>query len=87
MRVVADLRAELAHLLMRAPQKIIEDAELVHDFERRGVNRVAAEVAQEVGVLFEDQDVDAGPGQQKSKHHPGGPAADDAAARGQDLRH
>ena len=42
---------------------------------------VAAEIAQEVGVLFQHNDVYAGTREQKTEHHPGGPAADNAAAR------
>ena len=40
---------------------------------------VAAEVAQEVGVLLQHRHLDAGPGQQQAEDHPGGAAADDEA--------
>ena len=50
------------------------------------MDRVAAEVAQEVGVLLEHHDVDAGARQQQAEHHAGRPAADDAAARVGDPR-
>ena len=40
---------------------------------------VAAEVPEEVGVLLENQHVDAGARQEQAEHHPGRPAADDAA--------
>ena len=46
---------------------------------------VAAEIAQEVGVLLEHDDVDAGTGQQKAEHHARGPAAGDAAPGGKSL--
>jgi hypothetical protein len=39
--------------LVRALQEGVEQAELVHDAQRRRMDRVAAEVAQEVGVLLE----------------------------------
>jgi hypothetical protein len=52
----------------------------VHDFERRGVNRIATEVAQEVGMLLEDQDGDPGAREQQSEHHPCRAPAGDAAA-------
>ena len=84
-RRVPDLGGQLRRLLVRQPQERLEQAELVDHLERRGVDRVAAEVAQEVGVLLEDQDVDAGPRQQEAEHHPGRPAADDAAAHQGDL--
>ena len=40
---------------------------------------VAAEVAEEVGVLFEDDDADAGTRQEQPQHHAGGTAAGDHA--------
>src|SRR4051812_15556784 len=43
------------------------------------MDRVAAEVAQEVGMLFQHDDVDAGAPQQKAEHHAGRTTAHDAA--------
>src|SRR6266851_8522788 len=82
-RRIAELRAEHARFLMRQLQKVIEDTQFVHHFERRRMNRVAAEVAQKIGVLLEDENVDAGPREQKREHHPGGSAARDTAACGE----
>ena len=65
---------------MRALQEGVEQAELVHDAQRRRMHRVAAEVAQEVGVLLEHHRRHAGAGEQEAEHHAGGAAADDAAA-------
>ncbi len=42
---------------------------------------VAAEVAEEIAMLFHHDGVDAGARQQESQHHPGGATADDAARR------
>ena len=44
---------------------------------RRGMDGVAAEIAQEIGMLFEHQRLHAGAGEQQARHHPGRPAADD----------
>ena len=44
------------------------------------MNGVAAKVAQEVGVLLEHDDVDAGARQQVAEHEPARAAADDTAA-------
>ncbi len=44
---------------------------------------VAAKIAQEIGVLFQHRDLDAGAGQKKAEHHPGRPAADDTALLGE----
>jgi hypothetical protein len=41
---------------------------------------VAAEVAQEVSMLFQDSRPYASPSQDEAKHEAGRPAADDAAA-------
>ena len=73
--------AKLAHLLMRALEELFEEAEFVHQFERGGVDGIAAKVAQEIGVFFEEQDFDACASEEEAKHHAGGPAAYDAAAR------
>ena len=42
---------------------------------------VAAEVAQEIGVLLQHDDVDACAREQEAEHHPRGAAAGDAALR------
>src|SRR5260370_26461685 len=81
-RRIAELRAEHARFLMRQLQKVIEDTQFVHHFERRRMNRVAAEVAQKIGVLLEHENVDPGPREQKREHHPRGSATRDTAARG-----
>src|SRR5207245_9292271 len=51
------------------------------DLERGRVDRVAAKVAQEVGVLLEHEDLDAGPGEEEPEHNPGRPSTGDAAGR------
>ena len=51
--------------------------ELVEDLHRRGVDRVAAEIAEEVGMLFEHPHVAAGAREQQPGHHPRRAAADD----------
>jgi hypothetical protein len=42
---VADLRRQLPHFLMRQAEQAVQEPELVHDLERRGMDRVAPEVA------------------------------------------
>src|SRR5262249_47342436 len=66
-------------LMTRGWRQRPEQPELVHDLERRGVNRVATKVAQEVRVLFEHDDTDPGPGQEQAEHHSRRAASDDAA--------
>ena len=79
-KFVSDLRPESADFLVRTLQKIVEQPQLAHDLECRGVDRIAAEVAQEIGMLFENENRDPGSGEQKAQHHTGGAPAGDAAA-------
>ena len=77
----ADLRGQRFDLLMRQLQELVDQAEFEHQLERRGMNRVAAEIAEEIGVLLQHHDMNARARQQESEHHPGGAAAGDAALR------
>ena len=77
----ADLRGQRFDLLMRQLQEFIDQAKFDHQFERRGMNRVAAEIAEEIGVLLQHDHVDASTSQQEPQHHSGGAAAGDAALR------
>ncbi len=80
---IAELRGERARFLVRQAQEIRKQPQFVHELERRGMDRVAAEIAQEVRVLLEHDHIDARAREQEAEHHSGGAAADDAAARGQ----
>src|SRR6202022_765522 len=89
---VVDGGAERGKLLMRAAQEIVEQAELVHQLERGGVDGVAAKIAQKVCVLFEDEGFNAGARQEETEHHAGGAASYNAAGlcglrRGDFRRH
>jgi hypothetical protein len=77
----AEPRLELAQLLMRQRQELGQEAELMHQLERRGMNGVAAEIAEEIRVLLQHDHVHSGARQQEAEHHAGRPAAGDAAAR------
>ena len=46
------------------------------------MNRVAAEIAEEIGVLFQHHDLDASAREQKSEHHSRGAPAGDATLCG-----
>jgi hypothetical protein len=43
------------------------------------MDRIAAKVAQKIGVLFQHDYIYSGARQQKAEHHSGRPSADDAA--------
>ena len=66
-------------------RELIEQAELVHDFERRGMDGVAAEIAQEIGVFFQHQHIDTSARQQEAQHHACRASAGNGAARGDCL--
>ena len=79
--VLPNRAASALDLLVRQLEELLQQAELVHQLERRRMDGVAAEVAQEVGVLLQHHDVDARARQQQPQHHAGGPAANDATRR------
>jgi len=45
---------------MRKLEEAFGQTEVVQDFERRRVDRVTPEITQKVGVLFQDDHLDAG---------------------------
>ncbi len=64
---VADLAAQRLDLLMRQLQELVDQANsLIRQLERRRVNRVPAEIAEEIRVLLEHYDVDAGAREQEN---------------------
>src|SRR5205814_5790347 len=75
----AELSGKARDLVVRQLEEIVEQAEFFHHVERRGMDGVAAEIAQEVAVLFEHHDLHARTRQQEPQHHARGPAAHDAA--------
>jgi hypothetical protein len=77
----ADHTGQLPGFLVGPFQELFQQPKLVQDFERGGVDRIAAEIPQEVTVLLEDHDVDTGPRQQEAQHYARGSATRDAAGR------
>jgi hypothetical protein len=84
---VANLAGKLKNLLMRALEELVENAKLVHQFERGRVNRITAKVAQEILVLFEHDYIKARPREQKAQHHSGGASSGNAAACEESFGH
>jgi hypothetical protein len=80
---IVDYAGDGGELLVWAAQKIVEDSKFVHQFKRGGVNGIASKIAQEIGVFFEDLNVDTGTGEQKAQYRAGRAAAG-YAARGLD---
>ena len=65
--------------------KVLKQAEFVHHFERRGMNRVAAKVAQKIRVLLKHHHVNPRPRQQVSEHYARRSTTGNAASRNQGL--
>jgi len=63
---ISDLRAERWYFLMGALQKFLQEAELMHDLQRRGMNGIPAKIAQEICVLLENQNGNSRSGQEES---------------------
>jgi hypothetical protein len=72
---------------MRQLQKIIDQPQLLHDHQGRGMHGVAAKVAQKIRVLLQNDGLDAGPSQQKPQHHAGRSTAGDTALNSQRVCH
>ena len=66
--------------LMRQLQESVDQPEFVHHLQCRGMHGVAAEITEEIGVLLQHHDLDAGAAKQIAEHHAGRAAADDATA-------
>lgn len=62
--------------VMRAREEPLEHAQFMQEFHGRGVHSVAAEIAEEIGVLFQHQRLDACAGEQQPRHHARRAAAD-----------
>ena len=79
--LLPDVAPELADLLVRPPKEALQPAQLGDNLESGRVDSVAAEVAEEVRVLFEHDHVDARAREQEAERHARGSAAGDAASR------
>src|SRR5579864_2809450 len=78
--ISAHLSGKFAYLLMRELQKFVQNTQLIHQFKSGRVNRVAAKVAQEIRMLFENVYIHADLCKQVSQHNSGGASSADAAS-------
>src|SRR5271155_3567934 len=76
---------QIADLVMADLEKLLKQSEFVHDLQGRGMDRIPAEIAEEILVLFEYGDADPGARQQKPEHDTRRSSAGDAA-RGTNWR-
>src|SRR5690242_7282113 len=65
-----DPGVEARRFLVGELEKILQKTQFVQHIEGRGVDGVPAEVAQKVRVFLQDEDLDAGSGQQEPQHDP-----------------
>ena len=80
LRVAADNAIEMVDTPLRQLCEFLQKTEFIENLQGRGMHGVAAEIAQEIGVLLKYRHHDPGARQQQAQHHPGRTAADDAAA-------
>ncbi len=70
--------ADVANLVMRQGQKIVEPSQFEEQLQRRRMDRIAAKVAEEIRIFLEHGYVDSGTRQQHAEHHAAGAPSDDA---------
>ena len=71
--------ADLGGARMILLQQTVGEPELVHQFQRRGVNHVPAKLAIEIRARFRHENRAAFQGEEIAEHQAGGSCADDAA--------
>ena len=76
---IAEIAGQGRYFLVRTLEKRFEHAELFKHRERRRMDRVAAKVAQEIGVLLQQDGSNPSAGKEQRRHHSGRSAPDDAA--------
>jgi hypothetical protein len=72
--------AHRGELLVRDFQEIFEESEFAQEFERGGMDSVAAEVAEKVLVFLEYGDVDTRASEEIAQHHASGATPDYATS-------
>src|ERR1043166_672709 len=76
---VPNLSIQTMNFLMRKSEQLVQQTKLGNHLKGRRVDRVTAKIAQEVRMLFQNDDINAGPGEQEAQHHSGRSAASNAA--------
>jgi hypothetical protein len=75
--LVGDTSRQLPYLIVRPFKELLKQPELAKELKSRGMNCVAAKIAEEVGVLLEHQNTAPSASKQQPRHHPGRPTAND----------
>src|ERR1700730_17772119 len=77
----AEICADAASFLVRQLEEHVEQTELAHHVDGRGMDGAAPERAQAVAMVLESDDVDTGAREQQAEHDPARSASYDTAAR------
>ncbi len=75
-----DREGDVGEPALRQPAELLAEAQFIDQPDGRGVDGVAAEITEEIGVLLQYRHIHACPGQQQPQHHPGRAAADHHAS-------
>src|SRR3546814_9577414 len=67
-RLPRDTRVDDGQFHMIAFEQLTQQPEFVEELERRGMDRVAPEIAEEIGVLFEHDRLDPGARERSEEH-------------------
>jgi hypothetical protein len=85
--LVAEAQLQLTLLVVLDLQQPVGEDEVVHHLQGRGVDGVAAKIAEEVGVLLEDHHAHPAPGKKKAQQDAGRTAAGDRDVDGRPVSH
>src|SRR5437667_1266436 len=85
--ILSHLTGELSYFLMRALQELVQNTEFMHNLECGWMDRVTTELTQEIGMLFEYENIDARPRKKKTQHHAGRATSSNAATSVNRLVH
>jgi hypothetical protein len=78
---ISDYDSSGSGLLMRQFQEVRQKPEFVEHIQRGWMHGIAAEIAEEIVMLFEHCDLDTIASQEISQHHTGRSATHNAAGR------
>jgi hypothetical protein len=79
---ITDQTREPINLAMRLFEKVVDEPQFIYQCEGRGMDGIAAKVAQEIAMFLEHDDVNAGPREKEAEHESTRTAAGDAALGG-----
>ena len=85
--ILSHLTSKITYFLMRAFQELVQNTEFMHNLECGWMDRIPAKITQEIGVLFEHENIDARARKKKTQHHAGRATSSNAATSVNRLVH